>query len=68
LPRKDAIKSIPRSKLDNFLKQHKLKWKAPPDFGDTQEEITKYLLSEVLGPMKKTHDALMAKAITMVKS
>lgn len=67
LPKEGFVNNIPRSRLDDFLKERKLKWKAPPDFGATQEEITKYLLLELLGPMKKIHEALKAKTLTLVK-
>ncbi|KAF8536788.1 hypothetical protein BDD12DRAFT_807499 [Trichophaea hybrida] len=53
-----------RSRLVRFLQQNKLQWSAPSAFGDTQQEITNNILSEVLGLMKMTHAALRGKTLT----
>ncbi|KAF8523046.1 hypothetical protein BDD12DRAFT_904759 [Trichophaea hybrida] len=63
----DTIQTIPRSRLVRFLQQNKLQWSAPSAYGDTQQEITNNILSEVLGRMKLTHAALRAKTLKLVK-
>ncbi|KAF8542600.1 hypothetical protein BDD12DRAFT_802774 [Trichophaea hybrida] len=52
-----------RCRLVRFLQQNKFQWSALSAFGDTQQEITNNILSEVLGRMKMIHAAWGVKTL-----